>query len=158
MDDIWPKQFRLEDCRPRDSLPVWRTINGQAVLVAYHTHVGLDGRVPVIPCVLKRVEFGQEILITLAHQRYIIGLPLNKTIAAIKFLWKLKLRKSQANAMLNRQAREWLPEFEALCDLLAVSAVVHADEASWSANSVWTFLFEKAGMTAFPFGVGRIAE
>jgi transposase len=61
----------------------------------------------------------------------------------------LKLRKSQADAMLNRLVREWLPEFEALCDLLSVSAVVHADETSWSINSVWAFLSEKARITVF---------
>ena len=148
-EDVWPKQFKLEDCRLRYSRPVWRIINGQAVLVAYHIYAGPNGRVPQIPGVLKRGEFGQEILITLAHQHYIIGLPLDKAIAEVEFFWGLKLRKSQADAMLNRLAREWLPEFEALCDLLAVSAVVHADETGWSINSVWAFLSEKARVTVF---------
>jgi transposase len=67
----------------------------------------------------------------------------------MEFSWGLKQRKSQADAMQNRLAREWLPEFEALCDLLAVSAVVHADETSWSINSVWSFLSEKARITIF---------
>ena len=148
-EDVWPKQFKLEECRLRYSRPVWRIINGRAVLVAYHIHAGSDGRVPQIPGVLKRGEFGQEILITLAHQHYIIGLPLDKAIAEMEFFWGLKLRKSQADAMLNRLAREWLPEFETLCDLLAVSAVVHADETGWSINSVWAFLSEKARVTVF---------
>ena len=51
--------------------------------------------------------------------------------------------------MLNRLAKEWLPEFDALCRLLAVSAVVYADETSWSINSVWAFLSEKARLTIF---------
>jgi hypothetical protein len=51
--------------------------------------------------------------------------------------------------MLNRLARQWLPEFEALCDLLAFSAVVHADETNWSINSVWAFLPETARITVF---------
>ena len=46
----------------------------------------------------------------------LIGLSLDKAIAEIEFFWGLKLRKSPADAMLNRLAREWLPEFEALCD------------------------------------------
>lgn len=148
-EKIWPKQFRFAECQLRYSRPVWRIINGQAVLVAYHIYAGPDGTVPQIPGVLKRCEFGQEISITLAHQHYIIGLPLDKAIAEIEFFWGLKLRKSQADAMLNRMAREWLPEFEALCDLLAFSAVVHADETSWSINSVWAFLSEKARITVF---------
>ena len=148
-EDVWPKPFKLEECWLRYSRPVWRIINGQAVLVAYHIYAGPDGTVPQIPGVLKRGEFGQEILITLAHQHYVIGLPLDKAIAEMEFFWGLKLRKSQADAMLNRLGREWLPEFEALCDLLAVSAVVHADETSWSINSVWAFLSEKARITVF---------
>lgn len=148
-EDIWPNQFKLKECRLRYSRPVWRIINGRAMLVAYHIYAGPDGTVPQIPGVLKRGEFGQEILITLAHQHYIIGLPLDKAIAEMEFFWGLKLRKSQADAMLNRLAREWLPEFEALCDLLAVSAVVHADETGWSINSVWAFLSEQARVTVF---------
>jgi len=35
--------------------------------------------------------------------------------------------------------------------LLAVSAVVHADETSWSLNSVWAFLSEKARVLIFGF-------
>jgi hypothetical protein len=49
----------------------------------------------------------------------------------MEFFWRLNLRNSQANAMLNRLAREWLPEFEAMCVLLlAVLAAVHANETS----------------------------
>ncbi|MFM7037175.1 MAG: hypothetical protein ACKO2L_05570 [Planctomycetaceae bacterium] len=51
--------------------------------------------------------------------------------------------------MLNRLAKEWLPEFDALCQLLAVSAVVYADETSWSINSVWAFLSKHARITVF---------
>jgi hypothetical protein len=59
------------------------------------------------------------------------------------FFQGLKLSKSQADALLNRLAREWEDEFETLCTLLAHSAVVHADETSWSINSVWAFLSEQ---------------
>ena len=51
--------------------------------------------------------------------------------------------------MLNQLSREWEPEFESLCMLLAVSAVVHADETNWSLNSVWAFLSEKARVLVF---------
>jgi len=128
---------------------VWRIINGPAVLVAYHLYAGPDSTVPQIPGVSRRCEFSPEICITLAHQHYIIGLPLDKAIAEIEFFWGLKLRKSKADAILNRVARQWLPEFEALCDLLASSAVVHADETSWSINSVWASLSETARITVF---------
>ena len=34
-----------------------------------------------------------------------------------------------------------------LCQLLAVSVVVYADETSWSINSVWAFQSDKARVT-----------
>ena len=76
-------------------------------------------------------------------------MPLDTVLEEFDFYWDLTLRKSQADAMLNRLARQWLPEFDALCQLLAVSAVVYADETGWSINSVWAFLSEKARVTIF---------
>lgn len=148
-EDVRPSRYRPEDCQWKYSRPVWRVINGQAVRVAYHIYAGPDGRVPQIPGVPKRGEFGTEIIVALAYQHYITGLPLDTVLGEFSFYWGLKLRKSQADAMLNRLGKEWLPEFEALCQLLAVSAVVYADETSWSINSVWAFLSEKARVTVF---------
>jgi hypothetical protein len=96
-----------------------------------------------------RGEFGREIIVSLAYQHYIFGLSLDQVISEFSFFWNLNLQKSQADSMLNRLAKQWLPEFDALCQLLAVSAVVYADETSWSINSVWAFLSEKARLTIF---------
>lgn len=148
-EDIWPAPYRLEDCRLKYSRPVWRIIDGRAVLVAYHIYASPDGQVPQIPGVPKRGEFGQEILVALSWQHYIVGLSLDKVIAEQAFFWGLRLSKSQADSLLNQLAKAWLPEFDALCQLLAVSAVVYADETSWSINSVWTFLSERARLTIF---------
>jgi hypothetical protein len=148
-EDVWPSQFPREACQWKYSRPVWRIINGQAALVAYHIHAGPDGRVPQIPGVPQRGEFGREILVALAYQHFITGLPLDTVLGEFSFYWGLKLQKSQADAMLNRLAKEWLPEFDALCQLLAVSAVVYADETSWSIHSVWAFLSEKARVSVF---------
>jgi hypothetical protein len=148
-DDVWPSQFSREDCRWKYSRPVWRIIDGRAALVAYHIYAGPDGRVPQIPGVPKRGEFGTEIIVSLAYQHYLTGLPLDTVLGEFSFYWDLKLRKSQADSMLNRLAKEWLPDFDALCQLLAVSTVVYADETSWSINSVWAFLSEKARVTVF---------
>jgi len=90
-EKIWPKQFKIEECRLRYSRPVWRILIGQSVLVAYHIYAGPDGSVPQIPGVSRRCNFGQEICITLAHQHYIIGLPLDKAIAEIEFFWGLSV-------------------------------------------------------------------
>lgn len=148
-EDIWPSDRPHSECHLRYSRAVWRIINGQAVLVAYHIHAGPDGRVPQIPGVPQRGGYGSEIITALAFQHYMSGLSLDTVIGEFAFYWNLTLRKSQADAMLNRLAKEWLPEFDALCQLLAVSAVVSADETSWSLNSVWTFLSEQARLTIF---------
>lgn len=148
-EDVWPGGYSLSDCQWRYSRVAWRIIEGQAALVAYHIFAGPDGRVPQVPGVPKRGEFGTEIITALAWQHYIAGLPLDTVIGEFSFYWNLTLRKSQADAMLNRLTKEWLPEFDALCQLLAVSAVVYADETSWSINSVWAFLSEKSRITVF---------
>ena len=146
---VWPAEYALQECTFRYSRVAWRIVDGRAVLIAYHIYAGPNGRVPQIPGVPKRGEFGTEIITAVAYQHYIAGLPLDKVIDAFKFFWSLTLRKSQADSMLNRLAKEWLPEFDALCQLLAVSAVVYADETSWSINSVWAFLSEHSRITVF---------
>ena len=52
------------------------SLDGQAVLVAYHIYAGQDGGVPQVPGVRKRGEFGTEIITALAYQHYVAGLPL----------------------------------------------------------------------------------
>ena len=74
----------------------------------------------------------------------------------LSFFQNLKLRKSQADALLHQLARHWHNEFEVLCTLLANSLVVHTDETGWSLNSVWAFLSEKARVLLF--GVHKDAE
>jgi|SRR5579864_2736451 len=65
------------------------------------------------------------------------------------------LDKTQADALLRQLARHWQKGFDILCTLLAHSAVVHADETSWSIKSVWAFLSEKARLLFF--GVNKDA-
>ena len=141
-EDVWPDEYSLHECTWRYSRVAWRIIGGQAVLVAYHIYSGPDGRVPQVPGVPKRGEFGTEISTALAYQHCMAGLPLDTVIGEFEFYWNLTLGKSQADRMRNRMVKEWLPEFDALCQLLAVSAVVYADETSWGINSVWAFLSE----------------
>jgi transposase len=59
------------------------------------------------------------------------------------------MTKTQLDALLRQLARHWQHEFDVLCTLLANSLVVHADETSWSINSVWAFLSEKARLVFF---------
>ncbi len=117
----------------------------------YHIYAGPDGCVPQVPGVPGRGEFGREIITSLAWQHDIAGLPLDTVIGEFQFYWDLTLRKSQADSLLNRLEKEWLPEFDALCQLLAVSAVVYADETSWSINSVWAYLSKHSRITVFGY-------
>jgi hypothetical protein len=74
----------------------------------------------------------------------------------MNFFQNLRLRKLQVDSLLNQLARHWEHEFDRLCALLANSTVVHSDETSWSLNSVWAFLSEKARVLFF--GVHKDAD
>jgi transposase len=74
----------------------------------------------------------------------------------LQFLQNLSLGKTQADSLLRQLSRHWQHELDVLCTLLANSMVVHADETSWSINSVWAFVSEKARVLFF--GVHKDAE
>ena len=93
---------------------------------------------------------------TIAYLVYIVGLSFDKVCLLLNFFQNLRLRKSQADALLHQLSRHWQKEFDVLCTLLANSLVVHADETSWSLNSVWAFLSEKARVLFF--GVHKDAD
>jgi hypothetical protein len=133
-----------EECWLSHTRPVWRLEGGQAVLVAYDIYRGPKSRYGKIPGVLGRSEFGLEIVVTIAHLVYILGLSFDNVCLLLNFFQNLKPRKSQVDASLNQLSKHWEDEFETLCTLVANSAVVHADETSWSLNSVWAFLSEQA--------------
>jgi len=94
--------------------------------------------------VLGRSEFGMEVVVEVAYFVYGIGLSFDQVCLTLQFLQHLKLSKTQADSLLKQLARHWEHEFEVLCTLLANSLVVHTDETSWSIDSVWAFLSEKA--------------
>jgi len=161
IETVYPTGHLPEDCRFSHDRVAWRLENGKAVLVAYKIFryrnefgkpEGLVGR----------GEYGIEIMLALAYQVYVVGLSIDKACQLLNFFEQLKLRKSQADALLNQLAKVWESEFETLCTLLANSAVVYCDETSWSrptpcvsARSVWAFLNEK--LTVLFYGVHKDA-
>jgi len=155
-EKVFPAGVRKEDCRLSHTRPVWRLENGQAVLVAYEIYRGPRNQYGKIPGVFGRSEFGAEITLAIAYQVYIVGLSFDKVCLLMNFFQHLKLRKSQADALLNQLARQWQEEFDLLCLLLANSLVVHTDETGWSIHSVWAFLSEKVRVLFF--GVHKDAE
>lgn len=150
-EDVYPDGVPHEQCTLSHVRVVWRLTHGSsghAVLVAYR--VFRSGKqYGKIPGVLGRSEFGLEIVITLAQLVYGMGLSFNIACQVMGFFQNLKLCKSQADALLRQLSHYWADEFEVLCTLLANSLVVHADETSWSINSVWAFLSEKARLLFF---------
>src|SRR3954465_13749643 len=148
-ENVFPADVPPDACGFSHVRPVWRLENGRAVLVAYRIYRGPGNRYGQIPGVLGRSEYGLEIVTEIAYLVYIVGLSFDKVCQLLDFFQDLRLRKSQANALLSQLSRDWEREFDALCTLLAHSLVVHADETRWSLNSVWALLSEKARVLLF---------
>jgi transposase len=155
-EPCFPEGVPEKDCQLSHTRPVWRLQEGRAVLIAYQIYRGPGNRYGKIAGVLGRSEFGMEIILEIAYFVYIVGLSFDKVCLALKFLQNLPLGKTQADTLLQRLAKHWRNEFEVLGTLLANALVVHADETSWSINSVWAFLSEKARVLFF--GVHKDAD
>ena len=151
-----PEGVPEQDCHLSHTRPVWRLLDGRAVLVAYQIYRGPRNQYGQIPGVLGRSEFGMEIVLEIAYFVYGIGLSFDKVCSMLQFLQNLPVGKTQVDSLLKRLSRHWQHEFDVLCTLLANSLVVHADETSWSINSVWAFLSEKARVLFF--GVHKDAD
>jgi hypothetical protein len=148
-EEVYPDGVDPSDCWLSHTRPVWRLEQGRAVLIAYRVYRGPNSQYGKIPGVLGRSEFALEIVVAIAFQVYVVGLSFDKVCLLLHFFQHLKLSKAQADALLHQLARQWHQQFDVLCTLLANSLVVHADETSWSINSVWTFLSEKARLLLF---------
>lgn len=146
---VFPEGVPEADCWLSHTRVVWRLEDGRAILVAYQIYRGPKNQYGSIPGVLGRGEFGLEVVVQVAYMVYIVGLSFDKVCMLLQFLQNLPLKKSQADSLLRRLATHWENEFEILCTLLANSMVVHADETSWSINSVWALLSEKARVLLF---------
>ena len=148
-EQVFPTEGSPELCQFSHTRLVWRLEGGQAVLVAYDIDRGPRNRYGKIDGVLGRSEFGMEIVMSLAYLVDVTRISFDKAYQRLKFFQSLTLTKSQADALLNQLSRAWEAEFDVLCTLLAHSAVVHADETSWSIRSVRAFLSEKARVLFF---------
>jgi transposase len=155
-EPCFPEGVPERDCQPSHTRPVWRLELGRAVLIAYQVYRGPKNQYGKIPGVLGRSEFGLEIIVEIAYLVYVMGLSFDKVCLLLQFLQNLRLGKTQADSLLRQLSRHWQSEFDVLCTLLANSLVVHADETSWSINSVWAFLSEKARLLFF--GVHKDAD
>ena len=113
-ENVFPAGVPEADCWLSHTRPVWRLENGQAVLVAYEIYRGPKNQYGKIPGVFGRSEFGAEIVLAIAYQVYLVGLSFDKVCLLMNFFQNLKLRKSQADALMNQLARQWEGEFDLL--------------------------------------------
>lgn len=148
-EQVYPVGCSPDDCWLSHIRTIWQLEDGRAVRVAYEVYRAKGDRYGKIPGAFGRSEFSLEIVLAISYQVYIVGLSIDKVCLLMNFFQHLNLSKSQADALLNQLARKWEKEFDHLCTLLANSLVVHADETSWSINSVWAFLSEKARVILF---------
>jgi transposase len=155
-EQCFPEGVPASDCRLSHTRPVWRLEQGRALVVAYEIYRGPNNQYGGIAGVLGRSEFGVEIVVEIAYFVYVIGLSFDKVCQMLQFLQNLALGKTQADSLLRQLSRHWQHEFDVLCTLLANAMVVHADETSWSINSVWAILSEQARVLLF--GVHKDAE
>jgi hypothetical protein len=156
IEPCFPEGVPENACHLSHTRPVWRLENGRAVLIAYQIYRGPGNHYGKIAGVLGRSEFGLEIVVEIAYFVYVIGLSFDKVCLTLRFLQNLPLVKTQADSLLRQLSRHWQHEFDVLCTLLAHSLVVHTDETSWSIDSVWAFLSEKARILFF--GVHKDAD
>ena len=78
-----------------------------------------------------RCKLGLEIHVVLAFLVFAIGVSIDQARAILQFFTRLELSRSQADALLNQLASDWEEDFEALCRLVAMAAVLYIDETGW---------------------------
>jgi len=144
-EQVLPAGLPKDECVLSHTRPVWRLEENKAVIVAYEVWVHKKTKTyGKIPGVIGRGGFGIEFILAVAYQVYTLGLSMDKVVLLTQFFQKLKIGKSQIDAMLNQLAKHLEGEFDTLCSLAANSMILHADETSWSIHSVWALLSEKA--------------
>ncbi len=106
-EKVFPVGVPEEKCWLSHTRPVLRLDSGQAVFVAYEIYRGPKSQYGKIHGALGRSEFGIEITVAIAYLVYVVGLSFDKVSLLLNFFQNLKLRKSQADALLNRLSRHW---------------------------------------------------
>lgn len=161
IDDVYPDQAEPSQCVAVRTRVAWRIENGLAVRVGYRVHKRkFRNDAPRVPGLLPHGEFGLEIIVLLAFLVYVVRVSLDQACVLLRFFCQLPIEKSQADALLNQLARHWQPEFDALCELIALAVVVYLDETSWKLGregcSLW--LFQSALHTVLKFGCRKDAK
>jgi hypothetical protein len=135
-EDVFPAQAKPRECVLARTRVAWRIIDGRAVRVAYRVHRRTHrSDAPAVPGLLPRGEYGLEIVVLVAFLVYVVRVSLDQACALLQFFCGLPIEKSQADTLLNQLARHWQQDFDALCELVTLAAVVYLDETSWKIDT-----------------------
>jgi hypothetical protein len=135
-EDVFPAKAKRNECVLARTRVAWRIVDGRALRVAYRVHQREHrSDAPAVPGLLPRGEYGLEIVVLIAYLVYVVRVSLDQACALLRFFCGLPIEKSQADALLNQLARHWQSDFDALCELIALAAVVYLDETSWKINT-----------------------
>jgi transposase len=143
-EDVYPEGVVPEKCCFLRDRFAWRLEDGKAILVRYRIYkekwTNTAGRVLDL---MPRGEFGIEVAVVLAFLVYVLGISTDKARALLSFFCGLPLSRSEADSLLSQLGRLWTPEFETLCELIALSMVVYMDETGWKVGrrkcATWVF-------------------
>jgi len=161
-DDIYPQGVPPRRCEPAREQCAWRLEEGRAIYVRYRMF--RERNCQELPHVFglrnSRCEFGLEIHVVLAFMVYHIGVSMDQARAILAFFTRLELSRSQADALLNQLAADWQEDFDALCQLVAVAAVLYIDETGWKVGkrACYTWIFTTLSHVVFLCGKGRGGE
>ncbi len=100
-EKVFPEGLAEVDCTLSHTRPVWRLENGQAILVAYEIYRGPKTQYGKIPGVLGRSEYGIEVLVTISHLVFVVGLSLDLVCLLLNFI------RGTGKASLTSCARCW---------------------------------------------------
>jgi hypothetical protein len=158
-EDVYPPDGSPQSCELAREQCAWRLEEGRAVYVRYRIfrERGHEELPRVFGLRNSRCEFGLEIHVVLAFLVYSIGVSIDQARAILKFFTQLELSRSQADALLNQLASDWEEDFEALCRLVAMAAVLYIDETGWKVGkrACYTWIFTTLSHVVFLCGKGR---
>jgi transposase len=158
-EQVYPEGAAPEECELARDQCAWRLEKGRAVYVRYE--IFQQRGVAEVPRVLglrnSRSEFGLEIHVVLAFLVYQIGVSIDQGREVLRFFTGLDLSRSQADSLLNQLAADWEENFEALCELVALAAVLYIDETGWKVGkrACYTWIFTTLSPVVLLCGRGR---
>jgi transposase len=161
-DDIYPQGVPPRRCELAREQCAWRLEDGRAAYVRYRIfrERGSQDLPHVFGLRNSRCEFGLEIHVVMAFLVYHMGVSIDQARTILGFFTQMEMSKSQADSLLNQLAADWEEDFDALCQLVAVAAVLYIDETGWKVGkrACYTWIFTTLSHVVFLCGKGRGGE